>query len=47
MCMAGDAEKGVIGSECLDPIKFLEMMAQSGCPLKFTETCSKEVCITL
>jgi len=47
MCMAGDAEKGVIGSECLDPIKFLEMMAQSGWPLKFTETCSKEVCITL
>lgn len=46
MCMAGDAEKGVIGSECLDPIKFLEMMAQSGWPLKFAETCSKEVCIT-
>jgi len=46
MCMAGDAEKGVIGSECLEPIKFLEMMAQSGWPLKFAETCSKEVCIT-
>lgn len=46
MCIAGDAPKGVVGSECLNPTKFLELMAQSGWPLKFTETCSKTVVLT-
>jgi len=46
MCIAGDVQRGVIGSECLDPKKFLEMMARAGWPLKFTETCSKGVCLT-
>jgi len=46
MCMGSDAERGVICAECLDPTKFLKMMAEMGWPLKFNETCSKEVCIS-
>ncbi len=46
MCMGGFAEKGVIGPECLDPIKFLKMMADMGRPVKFHETISKEVCVS-
>ncbi|MCD6599456.1 MAG: saccharopine dehydrogenase NADP-binding domain-containing protein [Dehalococcoidia bacterium] len=40
MCMEGDAEKGVISSECLDPMKFLGIMAAMGAPLNFHELCS-------
>ena len=46
MCVGGLAEKGVIGPECLDPIKFLKMMADMGWPVKFHETISKEVSIS-
>jgi saccharopine dehydrogenase-like NADP-dependent oxidoreductase len=42
MCMEGLAEKGLISSECLDPIKFLKIMAEMGVPMKFHETLSKE-----
>ncbi|GFP18785.1 hypothetical protein HKBW3S03_00290 [Candidatus Hakubella thermalkaliphila] len=35
MCVEGEAEKGVIGPECLDPIKFLKKMADMGAPVKF------------
>ena len=45
MCVEDDAGRGVIGPECLDPIKFLRMMANMGCPVKFHETLSKEVSI--
>jgi len=46
MCMEGNAEKGVIGPECLDPIKFLRMMADMGAPVKFHEMFSKEISIS-
>jgi len=42
MCMEGLAEKGLISSECLDPIKFLKIMAEMGLPMKLHETLSKE-----
>jgi hypothetical protein len=42
MCMEGLAEKGSISSECLDPIKFLKIMAEMGLPMKLHETFSKE-----
>jgi saccharopine dehydrogenase (NAD+, L-lysine-forming) len=45
MCIAGEAENGVISPECLDPIKFLKKMSDMGCPLKFQETLSKEVVV--
>jgi len=46
MCLEGDAEKGVIAPECLDPVRFLKMMANMGAPVKFQEMCSKEVAIS-
>ena len=45
MCVAGEAESGLIGPECLDPIKFLKMMAEAGAPVEFEEICSKEVLV--
>jgi len=45
MCVAGEAESGLIGPECLDPIKFLKMMADEGAPVQFEEICSKEVSV--
>jgi len=42
ICMGGEAERGVIAPECLDPIKFLKTMADMGWPLKFHETVSKQ-----
>jgi saccharopine dehydrogenase (NAD+, L-lysine-forming) len=45
MCMAGQAERGLIGPECLDPIKFLKTMADMGWPVKFHEECSKKVSV--
>ena len=41
MCAAGEAERGVIAPECLDPVKFLKMMAEMGWPVKFHEECSR------
>jgi len=45
MCVQGEADKGVIGPECLNPTKFLGKMADMGCPVKFHETLSKQVAI--
>lgn len=41
MCVEDDAERGVIGPECLDPIKFLKRMSDMGAPVKFRETLSR------
>ena len=46
MCMAGDADSGITAPECLDPIKFLKMMADMGAPAKFHEVCSREVSVS-
>jgi len=46
MCIEGSAEKGVISAECLDPLKFLRMMADIAAPLRFQETINKEVSIS-
>ena len=46
MCLEGSAEKGVISAECLDPLKFLRMMAEIAAPLRFQETIKKEVSIS-
>lgn len=43
MCMEGDAKRGVICAECLDPVKFLGMMSDMGCPVKFNELILKKV----
>jgi len=43
MCMGGDAKRGVICAESLDPMEFLGMMADMGGPVKFSEVVSKEV----
>ena len=45
MCMEGEARKGVIAPECLDPVKFLKKMADMGAPVKFHEVLSKEASI--
>jgi saccharopine dehydrogenase-like NADP-dependent oxidoreductase len=46
MCVDGYAESGVIAAECLDPNRFLKMMADMGTPVKFQEVCSREVSIS-
>jgi len=46
ICIEGDADRGIIAPECLDPIKFLKRMADMGAPIKFHEMCSKEVAIS-
>ncbi len=46
MSIKGDAERGVIAPECLDPIKFLKMMADHGVPVKFQEIMSRNVTIS-
>jgi saccharopine dehydrogenase-like NADP-dependent oxidoreductase len=46
MCVAGNAGRGVIAPKCLDPIKFLKMMAAMGAPVKFHEVCSREICVS-
>jgi saccharopine dehydrogenase-like NADP-dependent oxidoreductase len=46
MCMEGSTERGVIPAECLDPIKFLKLMASMGASVKFQEVCSKQVSIS-
>jgi len=45
MGMEGDAPRGLIAPECLDPIKFLKMMADMGAPVKFQELCSSEISV--
>jgi len=46
MCVEGNAERGVITAECLDPVKFLKMMAGMGGPVKFLEVCSRNAVIS-
>ena len=46
MSMQGDAPRGLIAPECLDPIRFLKMMAAMGAPVKFHEVCSKEISVS-
>ena len=46
MCVGGFADKGVIGPECLDPIKFLKTIADMGWPVKFQETISRDVYVS-
>jgi len=45
MCVAGEAERGLIAPECLDAKKFLKRMADAGAPVQFEEICSKEVSV--
>jgi saccharopine dehydrogenase (NAD+, L-lysine-forming) len=45
MCVAGEAERGLIAPECLDAKRFLKMMADAGAPVQFEEICSKEVSV--
>jgi saccharopine dehydrogenase-like NADP-dependent oxidoreductase len=46
LCVEGEAEKGVVAPESLDPIKFLKKMSDMGAPVKFREAVSKEVVVT-
>jgi saccharopine dehydrogenase-like NADP-dependent oxidoreductase len=46
MCVEGNAARGVIAAECLDPANFLKRMADMGGPVKFLEVCSKHVAIS-
>jgi saccharopine dehydrogenase-like NADP-dependent oxidoreductase len=43
MCVAGEADRGVICAECLDPVRFMQMVADMGAPMKLHEVVSKEV----
>ena len=43
MCVAGEADRGVICAECLDPVKFMQMVADLGAPMKLQEVISKEI----
>ena len=45
MCVAGQAERGVIAPECLDAKRFLKMMADAGARVQFEEICSKEISV--
>ena len=45
MCVAGEAERGVIAPECLEAKRFLKRMADAGAPVQFEEICSKEVSV--
>ncbi|MCK4353975.1 MAG: saccharopine dehydrogenase NADP-binding domain-containing protein [Dehalococcoidia bacterium] len=45
MCVEGEAGKGIIAPECLEPTKFLKVMAKMGAPVKFSEVLSKEIAI--
>ncbi len=46
MCIEGEADKGVIAPERLNPMKFLRRMANMGAPVKFHEMVSKNVSIS-
>ena len=43
MCVAGEADRGVICAECLDPARFMQLVAEMGAPMKFHEIVSREV----
>jgi lysine 6-dehydrogenase len=46
MAAQGDAQRGVIAAECLEPLKFLSLMTAMGAPVKFLEVCSKKAVIS-
>lgn len=43
MCVAGEADRGVICAECLDPVRFMQLVADMGAPMKLHEVVSREV----
>jgi saccharopine dehydrogenase (NAD+, L-lysine-forming) len=43
MCINGDADKGVICAECLDPEMFFKMATEMGSPVKINEVVTREV----
>ena len=45
MSIEGEADKGVIGSECLAPLKFFGRMSKMGMPIRFEETLTKVVSV--
>lgn len=46
MCMEGEASRGIIAPECLNPMRFMKRMADMGAPVKFMETSSRDVAIS-
>jgi len=42
MCLDGQADRGVISSECLDPLTFFKYMAQMGAPVAFEEKITRK-----
>jgi len=46
MCVEGETEKGTIAAECLDPVRFLKIMAGMGASINLQETCSKRIAIS-
>lgn len=46
MCINGDADKGVISAECLDPETFLTMLSEMGVPVILHEEQTREVSFT-
>jgi len=42
MCMQKEAPRGVVASECLDPVAFLKTMSDMGAPLEYNEVCTKK-----
>ena len=46
MSIEGEAEKGIIAPECLDPVNFLKMMVDMGVPVKFQEIMSRNITIS-
>ncbi|MCF8070401.1 MAG: saccharopine dehydrogenase NADP-binding domain-containing protein [Desulfobacterales bacterium] len=45
MCMRKDTPRGVIASECLDPVLFLKIMGEMNAPLEYSEVCTRKVAI--
>jgi saccharopine dehydrogenase-like NADP-dependent oxidoreductase len=45
MCVEGEADRGVIAAECLEPARFMERMADMGAPITFHEVRSRDVSI--
>jgi saccharopine dehydrogenase-like NADP-dependent oxidoreductase len=43
MCINGNAEKGVICAECLDPEMFFKIATEMGSPVKIDEVITREV----
>jgi saccharopine dehydrogenase-like NADP-dependent oxidoreductase len=43
MCLSGEADRGVICAECLDPERFFKIAADMGSPVKIEETITREI----